>query len=104
SSKVDLPMPGSPPTNTTEPSTRPPPSTRSNSPMPVDTRVSLVRLTSRNGVTSAPPPSPAQPPWRVDCLPALADSITNSLSVFHASHSPHWPCHLLKLAPQSAQT
>ena len=34
SSSVDLPMPGSPPSSTTEPCTRPPPSTRSSSPMP----------------------------------------------------------------------
>ena len=33
-----------------------------------------------------------------------AGSTTNSDSVFQAPHSPHWPCHLLKLAPQSEQT
>ena len=33
SSRVDLPMPGSPPTRTIEPGTIPPPSTRANSPM-----------------------------------------------------------------------
>ena len=38
SSSVDLPMPGSPPTSTAEPGTRPPPSTRSNSAMPVGSR------------------------------------------------------------------
>src|SRR6476620_6738506 len=38
SSRVDLPMPGSPPTRTAEPGTRPPPSTRSNSAMPVGSR------------------------------------------------------------------
>ena len=37
---VDLPMPGSPPINTTEPVTKPPPKTRSNSAMPVAKRVS----------------------------------------------------------------
>src|SRR5450759_2860165 len=35
---VDLPMPGEPPSSTSEPGTRPPPSTRSSSPMPVDIR------------------------------------------------------------------
>ena len=34
SSSVDLPIPGSPPSSTREPGTRPPPSTRSSSPMP----------------------------------------------------------------------
>jgi hypothetical protein len=36
SSKVDLPTPGSPPSNVTEPGTKPPPSTRSSSASPVD--------------------------------------------------------------------
>ena len=35
---VDLPIPGEPPSSTSEPGTRPPPSTRSSSPMPVDRR------------------------------------------------------------------
>ena len=35
---VDFPMPGSPPISVMEPRTRPPPKTRSNSPMPVDRR------------------------------------------------------------------
>ena len=38
SSSVDLPMPGSPPSSTSEPGTMPPPSTRSNSPMPLGMR------------------------------------------------------------------
>ena len=38
SSRVDLPMPGSPPTSTAEAGTRPPPSTRSSSAMPVGAR------------------------------------------------------------------
>ncbi len=37
-SSVDLPMPGSPPSSSTEPGTKPPPVTRSNSPMPVAMR------------------------------------------------------------------
>src|SRR5436190_331864 len=36
--KVDLPMPGSPPTRSTEPRTKPPPVTRSSSVMPEDRR------------------------------------------------------------------
>jgi hypothetical protein len=36
--RVDLPMPGSPPISVTDPGTRPPPSTRSNSAEPVDKR------------------------------------------------------------------
>ena len=36
---VDLPIPGEPPSSTSDPGTSPPPSTRSSSPMPVDSRV-----------------------------------------------------------------
>ena len=42
SSSVDLPMPGSPPMSTSEPGTMPPPSTRSNSSMPLRARSSAV--------------------------------------------------------------
>ena len=38
SRSVDLPMPGSPPSRTTEPATSPPPRTRSSSPMPTGRR------------------------------------------------------------------
>ena len=38
SSRVDLPIPGSPPTRINDPGTRPPPRTRSSSPMPVARR------------------------------------------------------------------
>ncbi len=38
SNSVDLPMPGSPPTSTADPATRPPPSTRSSSSIPVPAR------------------------------------------------------------------
>ena len=41
---VDLPMPGSPPTSSTEPRTKPPPVTRSNSAMPRGQARSLMRL------------------------------------------------------------
>ena len=43
---VDLPMPGSPPISTTDPSTRPPPSTRSSSPEAVEKRGTSSTLTS----------------------------------------------------------
>ncbi len=60
SSSVDLPMPGSPPISTTEPCTRPPPSTRSSSPMPVSVRASVVSITSVSGVIlGAPAAAPA---------------------------------------------
>ena len=55
SSRVDLPMPGSPPISTTEPCTSPPPSTRSSSPIPVSVRASVVNATSVSGVMRATP-------------------------------------------------
>ncbi len=46
---VDLPMPGSPPIRISEPGTSPPPSTRSNSSMPVGSRSWRVASTSASG-------------------------------------------------------
>ena len=54
-SSVDLPMPGSPPSSTIEPGTMPPPSTRSSSPMPVDSRVVVLISTSAYSLAPAPP-------------------------------------------------
>ncbi len=106
SSSVDLPMPGSPPISTTAPSTRPPPSTRSNSPMPVDTRAWSRCSTSLSAVIFGASVLPAQPLRRAaaGALAAAALSSTISLSEFHAPHSVHWPCHLLYSAPHSPQT
>ena len=53
---VDLPMPGSPPSSTSDPGTIPPPSTRSNSPRPVLSRSTATASTSAYG-RAAPPPS-----------------------------------------------
>ena len=110
SSNVDLPMPGSPPTSTTAPGTRPPPSTRSNSPMPVLTRASSLWRTSASAVTAGASGLPAQLLRRLAAatpaapLAADAGSTTNSLKVFQAPHSPHCPCHLLWSAPHSEHT
>ena len=47
STSVDLPMPGSPPSSTSEPGTRPPPSTRSTSRMPSGEALGVVRRDAR---------------------------------------------------------
>src|SRR5690606_17211028 len=103
SKMVDLPMPGSPPISTTEPLTRPPPSTRSSSEEPLGWRGVFSVDTSARVLTWAS--SPAQLPLRE--LPPLPPtgvvSTTVSTRVFQAWHSPHWPDHLLKVAPQSVQ-
>ena len=52
---VDLPMPGEPPSSTSEPGTRPPPSTRSSSPIPVCRRGTAAprRRRAVTGLTAA---------------------------------------------------
>ena len=55
-SSVDLPMPGSPPIRTNDPATTPPPSTRSNSEMPLEVRVAPAADRSVIGVGGAKSP------------------------------------------------
>ncbi len=100
SSSVDLPMPGSPPINTTEPGTRPPPSTRSSSLNPELKRgVSPVRTAPRR--TTSADAEPVQPPRRE---PGRAVSPADSASAFQAPQSGHCPDHLGWLPPHSPQT
>ena len=94
-SKVDLPMPGSPPSRVTEPCTRPPPSTRSSSPMPVLVLASSSCPTSPSDwMRTSPISAGANPALLSPCCAAL------STIVFHSPQSVHWPAHLLWLAPQ----
>ncbi|MNZ45836.1 hypothetical protein D3C78_635000 [compost metagenome] len=97
---VDLPMPGSPPISTTEPSTKPPPRTRSSSLEAVEKRGTSSTLTSASVLICAC--CPAQP---VRPLGAAAPPLSTmvSVSVFQAPHSPHWPAHLGKVEPHSVQ-
>ena len=62
SRRVLLPMPGSPPSRVTEPATRPPPSTRSSSSMPVGLRGAPSGSTSASGTTGAPPTTSTRRP------------------------------------------
>src|SRR5947207_7312100 len=102
SSSVDFPMPGSPPTSTTDPGTMPPPSTKSNSRRPVCHRS-----------TPGPPPrADRRTGGRAD---ASSDRLTarppdrhsvptaSSTRVFHAPHASHRPAHFGCSAPQSVQ-
>ncbi|MNH17498.1 hypothetical protein D3C79_771720 [compost metagenome] len=97
---VDLPIPGSPPINTTEPSTRPPPNTLSNSALAVVKRGISSTLTSARVLICAC--CPAQP---VRPLGAAAAPLSSTVStrVFQAPHSPHCPAHFGKVAPHSVQ-
>src|SRR5690242_7089236 len=95
-------MPGEPPSRTTEPGTRPPPSTRSSSSMRVSRRSALGALTSRSGtgrgaavacVRDGPPRRPPGPPVRL-----------TSASVFHSPQPGQRPVHASAEWPHSWHT
>src|SRR5947209_5988324 len=92
-------MPGSPPTNTTDPGTMPPPRTKSNSRSPVCQR-------------SIPGPAPRADrrtgglPDGTACFFSTRPRVQptgSSTSVFHAPHASQRPPHLGCSAPQSVQ-
>ena len=88
-SSVDLPIPGSPPTNTKDPCTIPPPSTRSSSFISVDMRLSCVISICESGTFFASAAFAATlPPFA-----ALFLSIISSTNVFHSLHAGHCPIH-----------
>ena len=93
-SSVLLPIPGSPPSNVTEPGTTPPPSTRSSSLSPVVTG----RLTSGSMSAIEQAGAAAGP------MIGTSARATSSTSVFHCPHELHWPAHLGCAVPQSVQT
>ena len=95
--RVDLPMPGAPPTRTSDPFTAPPPSTRSSSPMPVEKRISSSACISvmRDTFTGI---------LALGVLPPLdARSAACSTMEFHAPHTVHLPDHLGLSLPHSVQ-
>src|SRR6266700_2290996 len=99
SSSVDFPIPGSPPTKTTDPGTIPPPKTKSNSRRPVchrSTPCPAPRADRRTGgrADGAGVFRSARPPVR---------PTASSTSVFHAPHASQRPPHLGCSAPQSVQ-
>src|SRR2546425_930688 len=98
SSSVDLPMPGSPPTSTTDPGTMPPPSTKSNSGRPVCHRSNPAAPTVDSRTGGLPDGvlllRSTRPPVR---------PTGSSTSVFHAPHASQRPPHLGWSAPQSVQ-
>jgi len=94
SMRVDLPMPGSPPTSTTEAGTNPPPSTRSSSAI----------FTTARGGGAALPCSPTNVTRRPLPVAPGRISTASSTSVFHSPHASHFPAHLGCTAPQDWQT
>src|SRR5438045_3990325 len=95
-SSVDLPIPGSPPTRTTDPGTMPPPRTKSNSARPVfqRSRADGFRSVRRIGGWPVETPLTAEPPDR---------PTASSTSAFHAPQASHLPPHLGWSAPHSVQ-
>ena len=93
--KVDLPMPGSPPNNTTAPSTKPPPNTRSNSVKPV------VERGTSSAVTSAKFCTLLLVSLHASKRLLLAGNTALSCKVFHCPQWGHWPVHFGVLPPHS---
>ena len=99
-SSVDFPMPGSPPNSAIEPGTKPPPRTRSTSPMPDASRAASALSTTAIGVSDGDPRHGARRRCRRERRRGLA---TVSTSVFHAPHDGHWPAHFGEAAPHCWQ-
>ena len=109
SNSVDLPIPGSPATRTTEPGTMPPPSTRSNSPNPVGMRATLSVPTSLIGLTVPAPTTVCACVREVRPGAAVRDFAAgraswNSSTVPHWPHSGQRPYHLGPFQPHSVHT
>src|SRR5262245_15216465 len=97
-SSVDFPMPGSPPTSSTEPRTKPPPVTRSNSTIPEERRGASWLLPDSDSSANCRPLRLE----RIETGTAVAPS--SSASVFHSPQASHLPCQRLYAAPQFWQT
>nr|WP_276602802.1 hypothetical protein [Nannocystis pusilla] len=92
-SSVDLPIPGGPPSSTTLPGTRPPPSTRSTSPMPHGRRGWRSTIVCASvEATTLPGPAGRSP----------GDGAATSSSIeFQASQLGHLPNHPVVTAPHA---
>ena len=122
---VDFPHPGGPPSNITDPATRPPPSNRSSSGLPRLRGSSdlLLGATSFTGVSSpgfpvadsrttqlrldAAPPEPFPPLRKCEGLECRGDfkwDCVKRVSEFHASQCVHCPLHFGASAPHSEHT
>ena len=95
-SRVDLPMPGSPPRRVTEPGTSPPDSTRSNSSTPVGRATASETSTDDSG-TGIDDRS------RASTAETSGPSWASSTRVFHSPHEGQRPAHRAVVDPQSMQ-
>ena len=85
---VDLPIPGSPPTSTTEPGTIPPPSTRANSPIGRGMRSSASPPTCPMGRGSERPVRPRTVDFLAGTFSSWMTSSTSELNSPHCGHLP----------------
>ena len=97
SARVDLPIPGSPPSRISEPATTPPPSTRSSSSMPVGGAGRRRRRRCRAAARSAAA-------TRLGAARCRRDDRPLARRVFQAPQPSQRPCHFGVAAPQSEQT
>src|SRR5690349_21079421 len=91
-------MPGSPPTSSTEPRTKPPPVTRSSSATPEGRRGASC-ASPASGSSANSRPLPGLRPERL-----VGATAPSSTSVFHSPQASHLPCQRLQAAPQFWQT
>ena len=94
---VLLPIPGAPPSSTSDPGTSPPPKTRSSSPIPVSSRALRSALTARSGVGFAAGRAAREDP------PPRTGFATLASSVFQPPQPGHWPVHASAVLPHSEQ-
>src|SRR3954467_24776 len=97
---VDLPIPGSPPTSSTEPRTKPPPVTRSSSTMPEERRGASWLLPVSDSSANVLP----RRLERIETGIEVAPVVSSSASVFHSPQDSPLPCQRLYAAPQFWQT
>src|SRR5580765_1811692 len=93
-------MPGSPPTRSTEPRTKPPPVTRSSSAMPDERRGASWLLPVSDSSANLRPLRLE----RIETGIVVAPVVSSSTSVFHSPHDSHLPCQRLYAEPQFWQT
>src|SRR5258708_7849939 len=93
-------MPGSPPTRSTDPRTKPPPVTRSSSAIPEGRRgASTLLPVSVSSANSRPLRL-----LRIETGIEVEPVVSSSASVFHSPQDSHLPCQRLYAAPQFWQT
>src|ERR1700748_2902227 len=93
-------MPGSPPTSSTEPRTKPPPVTPSSSLMPDGKRGASLLLPVSDSSANVRPLRLERIDTRIEGAPV----VFSSGSEFHSPQDSHWPCQRLYAAPQFWQT